>query len=283
MFQILKKIPFHPERDFLFVFVLLCLVLAGSGGLLAQSEVAPPVGHAHNDYASKKPLVTALEMRMKSIEVDVHLAGGMLYVAHHRPFRRQPHRRLEEMYLRPLFEYVDTHGGSVYKDEPLLLMIDIKGDAAASYAVLKQCLKPYRHFLSRIEEGRYVEGAVKVFLSGNRPLEEVLNDAEAYVFLDGRPGDLGKDIPATRMPVVSFKAASELPTPLRRRNREALSVALQNWAERCAGEGKLLRLWAAPDKPWFWQLLLDAGIPLVNTDRPAELRTFVTSRPHSAY
>jgi len=38
--------------------------------------------HAHNDYLHKNPLFDALDNGFTSVEVDVHLLRGNLYVAH---------------------------------------------------------------------------------------------------------------------------------------------------------------------------------------------------------
>jgi alkaline phosphatase len=43
-------------------------------------------------------------------------------------------------------------------------------------------------------------------------------------------------------------------------------------------QDKQVRLWAAPDTPAVWELLLDIGINLINTDHIHEFREFFLIR-----
>ena len=93
---------------------------------IAQTVVP---GHAHNDYLNKPALFEALESGLVSVEADIHLMKGELYVAHVRPLFRNKKRSLENLYLKPLFEHVQKNGGKVYPnyDGPFYLMLDFKG------------------------------------------------------------------------------------------------------------------------------------------------------------
>jgi alkaline phosphatase len=37
---------------------------------------------------------------------------------------------------------------------------------------------------------------------------------------------------------------------------------------------KLLRLWAIPDNPASWKRLQQLGVDIINTDKPAECRSY---------
>mgnify|MGYP006216153693 CR=1 FL=1 len=67
-----------------------------------------------------------LERGFASVEVDIHLVGQDLLVAHD-PEEVDSTRTLEGLYLAPLREWVIAHEGEVHPDAPpLLLLIDIK-------------------------------------------------------------------------------------------------------------------------------------------------------------
>ena len=50
-----------------------------------------------------------------------------------------------------------------------------------------------------VQHGVEENGLVKIFISGNRPFDEVLSDEPKLAGLDGRPVDLNKNIPVSMM------------------------------------------------------------------------------------
>ncbi|MCP5060861.1 MAG: hypothetical protein GY936_00140, partial [Ignavibacteriae bacterium] len=60
---------------FLFVFYFLTSIT------FAQYNSLPRT-HSHNDYERRKPLFEALENDFMSIEADIHLVNGELFIAH---------------------------------------------------------------------------------------------------------------------------------------------------------------------------------------------------------
>jgi len=49
---------------------------------------------------------------------------------------------------------------------------------------------------------------------------------------------------------------------------------LKNLVKKTHAQNKKLRLWAAPDKPTVWRLLLENDVDLINTDRLDAFREF---------
>lgn len=234
---------------------------------LAQTIVP---GHAHNDYLNHPPLFEALEGHLVSVEADVHLMNGELYVAHVRPLGRNPKRSLENLYLKPLFEHVQNNGGKVYPgyDGPFYLMIDFKGGSVEMYNRLMELLEKYRSMLTVMENGVLKQGAVTVFLSGSRPAEAVLASEPKLAFLDGRPSDIGKGIAPELMPVISDNYHNHLSWNGKGTMPEDQRQILEKLARDVHAEGKKLRLWASPDNPTAWKQFQGSGIDLINTDTP---------------
>jgi hypothetical protein len=252
------------------------VALAAATALVAAEEVVPlPRAHAHNDYHHRRPLHDALDNGFCSVEADVFLEKGELRVGHFHWLLRKG-RTLESLYLEPLAKRVRANGGSVYPQKTrFILLVDIKQDGDAVYPVLDKLLERYRDILTGHEDGRFTERAVTVVLSGGSPRRLVEEDATRYCAIDGRPPDLGTDTPATLVPLVSdswkghfqWRGRGEFPAEERER--------LADFAARAHRDGRLLRFWGAPDREEAWSALHEAGVDLINTDRLADLSTFL--------
>lgn len=254
----------------------LCLLLLFAGTLKAQ-VVPLPHAHAHNDYRHERPLLDALSHGFTSIEADVLLIDGELYVGHDMPQGSHTLPTLKDAYLEPLSRIVHNHRGQVYPDfgGDFYLMIDIKTEAEATYQLLKQQLAAYQSMLSFAENGQYHPGAVTVFLSGNRPIVTLRKESTRMVGIDGRPEDLGKNYASDLMPVISenyykvirWNGEGEIPA--------ADYQKLTELTAKAHAEGKKVRLWASPDQENAWATLKKAGVDLINTDRLAELKEYL--------
>lgn len=256
------------------VLVLILYLLSTS----AYTQTPMPNAHAHNDYEHKRPLLDALEQGFTSVEADVWLIKGQLYVYHDLPERPSENRRLEELYLKPLLNRVTENQGNVYPGytDTFYLMIDFKSEAVSTYEALLPLLKKYHTILDPL--GKREEAAVKVFISGNRPVVQLLEATSPMAALDGRPEDLGKGISTTRMPVVS----QSIRKFTNWRGGQAMNKADQKkisaFIEAAHSEGKKVRFWANPDTEEGWQMLLDLGVDFINTDRLKELSTFLKNK-----
>lgn len=230
--------------------------------------VCLPNAHAHNDYEHNRPLMDALSHGFTSVEADIHLIEGAIYVSHNRPLKKSKKILLEQLYLKPLEAIVKKNGGSVYPncDSTFYLMIDIKTEAESTYQALQALLERYESMLTTVQGAYRIEGAVTIFLSGNRPINTVLETPKRLAGIDGRPSDIGKGYSAAFMPVISDNYNNHL----RWRGNGTPPVEdlekLQTWVAMAHAEGKKVRLWASPDQPIVWETLLNLGVDLLNAD-----------------
>lgn len=262
--------------------IFLLPVILGIWTAALHAQVKPlPNAHAHNDYEHERPLYDALAQGFTSVEADLHLIEGELYVAHDHPKSLSADRTLAALYLQPLLEISKTNNGYIYPgyEEPFYLMIDIKTDAEETYAVLKRQLEGYAPLLRIYEADQLVsEGPVAVFLSGNRPINTVRTETRRLVALDGRPEDLNQGFSAELMPVVSQRYGKILQWQGKGKIPKKQWKKLKQLADAAEREGKKLRLWASPEDPEVWETLLKAGADLINTDELAALRKFLEDR-----
>lgn len=233
-------------------------------------------GHAHNDYLNTPALFEALDARLISVEADVHFMKGDLYVAHVRPLWRNKKRSLENLYLKPLFDHIEKNSGSVYAnyDGPFYLMIDFKGGSVEMYNRLMELLEKYKSVLTIMEDGILKQGAVTMFLSGSRPYEAVVKSEPKLAFLDGRPSDIGKQISADLMPVISDHYKNHLSWNGKGEISEEQQLKLKELVAKVHAENKKLRLWASPDNANAWKTFQEIGVDLINTDNPKKFADY---------
>lgn len=256
---------------------------AGPAGAVGGDVVevgAASILHGHNDYLQPRPLQTALELGLGSVEADVFLADGELRVGHER-WQLRAGRTLASMYLEPLAAFARAHGGRVRGDaEAFVLLVDVKADAAAVWPVLQAELARFAsepRLLTHFVGDRCEPGAVTVLLSGARPFAEVATARERWCALDGRPADLERVPPLspTLVPWISeawttmstWRGYDELEAGEHERIR-ALAAAVH-------AAGRELRFWGAPDRPEAWALLRELGVDRIGTDRPKAAAAWV--------
>jgi hypothetical protein len=257
-------------------------VLAAAAGFFPRAHAAEspapvplPCAHAHNDYEHGRPLLDALDHGFCNVEADVWLVGGRLLVAHDRASVR-PERTLEALYLDPLRARVRANGGRVFRGGPeFTLLIDVKSEAAATYAALDPVLRRYAEMLTVFRGDTVQRGAIAIVISGNRARAEMLRQAERFAACDGRAADLDSAAPAGFIPWVSENwrtlSAWDWSGPM----PEADRARLHDWVQRAHAQGRKLRFWNVPDRPETWRLLSAAGVDLLGTDDLAGLATFV--------
>lgn len=246
-----------------------------SSNLFGQTPL--PRAHAHNDNEHERPLFDALENGFTSVEADVYLIDGELYVYHDRPETIDPNRTLEKLYLEHLHRIAEKNSGKIYDnyDGFFYLMIDFKTEGKSTYQVLKAKLKMYETILSRVVNGeREMDKPVLVFISGSRPIESILSEPVSLATLDGRPNDLGKGISTEKMPVISQNYWSisnwNGEVEIDEENKKKLSDIIT----KAHSEGKKVRFWAIPDNPKSWKTMLELGVDFINTDKLSAFKKF---------
>jgi glycerophosphoryl diester phosphodiesterase len=257
------------------------LLLPGSLPAAPPADPPPtplPRAYSHNDYARPRPLLDALEQGFCSVEADVHLVDGELLIAHDRN-RVKPEGTLQALYLDPLRERVKANGGRVYRDGPeFSLLIDFKSDAVASWAALRGLLNDYAPMLTRFRPDSTETNAVTIIISGNRPREALAAQPERFAALDGRLPDLEGAANRHLVPWISpawytlfgWRGNGPMPTEESAKLRQIVARAHQ--------QGRKVRFWGGPDIPALWGEQLAAGVDLINTDKLAELRAYLTRK-----
>ncbi|EMI27713.1 phosphatidylinositol-specific phospholipase C/glycerophosphodiester phosphodiesterase family protein [Rhodopirellula europaea] len=268
-------------------FVSLATTMCSAQTSASNSTVRPshPKAHAHNDYLHERPLLDALDNGFRSIEADIFLVDGDLWVAHSTA-ELSADRTLKALYLDPLRRRMQSHANdssepfqSVEGDgQPVTLLIDLKSEGESTYRALNQLLSKYDDVFTHVDSDGVHRRGVTAIISGNRPIELVQSDLPRFVGVDGRLSDLESDYSADLMPLISdhwgrnfqWRGKGELPAA----DREKLSQILKQAHQK----KRRIRFWATPDHEAAWEVLHEAGVDLINTDDLEGLNQFLQSK-----
>ncbi|MCW3089487.1 MAG: hypothetical protein JWP81_556 [Ferruginibacter sp.] len=258
-------------RQLLFIALLLPL-----SATFAQNLVLPNA-YAHNDYWHKRPLLDALDNGFTYVEADVFLRNNKLIVAHILPcFKKK--RTLEELYLKPLLNYVaGNNQNESFNTGGLTLMIDIKSNADKTYKALVLLLEKYKSILSGFEDSRLTIRKVTVVITGHKPYDLVSEADRRLVFMDEDLKEAGSDSSSNIYPIASCKYSSLV----KWKGKGTISAddiqRLEYYVERAHKNGRKVRLWGSPEKKMVWTELLKYNVDLINTNKLRALRNYLIS------
>ncbi len=237
-------------------------------------------GHSHNDYHQNIPLLQAYYAGMGSIEADVFLKDGELFVAHETA-EIKPGRTLEKLYLSPLAELYRENGSQVFKSssQKLQLVIDIKQDHVQ---VLNKLIAELKQFENVFNSVRNSNG-IKIVISGDMPKPVDFIKWPNYIEFDGRPETKYNNEELSRVAMISqdIKKYSVwngkgVPTP-------SDYAKLKKVIDDAHNVGKPFRFWATADSPNTWIVLSHLGVDWINTDHPTQLSDFYAPQAKLTY
>jgi len=272
-------------RKFILVILLVSLAVFlnhnGSHPEPAASPLPLPA-HAHNDYNHDHPLWDALHYGFTSIEVDVRLVAGTLFVAHDSEDVR-PFKTLNAVYLNPLQHLTRANNGSVYADgSGIVLMIDVKTDGVKSWQALQKTLKKHEASLFRHGKVKSGAGAVTIIVSGNRDLAGMMATGFPWTKFDGRLIDLKENPDLSIISMISTKWSDEFSWQGHGAINETELEKLKDVIESAHSQGRRVRFWDtdvsdAADQERFWDLLLDTGVDYIGTDKLDQFQNYSNS------
>jgi len=254
---------------------LVLMVLAVYSVAPLQGQVKPLVhAHAHNDYAHKRPLLDALDAGFCSVEADVYVVEGDLWVSHDREDLKTT-RRLTNLYLDPLLERARAHQGRIYPDGPeFYLMIDFKSEAVETYQALRNILKDYREMLTEFGPNGVQRRAVTVVISGNRPIDLLASETSRLAFIDGRFVDMnGNTASSELIPWISENWENHFDWNGRGTMPVEEATKLEGVIQKAHAQGRKIRFWNTPETGAYWRKAHSLGLDFINTDRLKRLQS----------
>ncbi|WP_126244884.1 alkaline phosphatase [Chitinophaga rhizosphaerae] len=253
-----------------FTFLLLFLGLAG-----ARAQYTAGNAHSHNDYAQAVPFEKAFSLNFGSIEADVFLLNGVLYVAH-MPAEIDTSKTLRKLYLEPLREKVLAKAGVFGETKQYLqILIDFKTAAAPTMDALLRLLREFPELMNNPK--------LEFTISGNRPPQEQWASFPACIRFDGRPG-----VTYTAAALKKVALISDNFRNYTKWNGKGILVTedltrIEKVIAQAHAQGKKFRFWATPDDVNTWKTMIKLGVDYINTDKTGELANYLRTRVQSQF
>ncbi|KAI0756622.1 hypothetical protein C8Q80DRAFT_1091573 [Daedaleopsis nitida] len=254
--------------------------------------IMPRSIHSHNDYWRDVPLLTALSFGVSSVEADVSLINGTLFVGHESAALTKD-RTLDSLYIQPLLQILtkqnpknaftanDTGVNGVFDTDSgrtLQLLIDIKTDGVEALPFILTAFQPLREagYLTTFADGILTQSAVTVVGTGNSPLDQIKALSPRDYFFDAPLTQLtDPSLNTTWDPTLSPLASTDYEVvvgwsgigDITDQQRANLTKFIGD-AHAC---GITARFWDTPTWPIFardnvWKALLDGGADWLNAD-----------------
>lgn len=247
----------------------------------AQLPITAARIHAHNDYHNAVPFFDAYRLGAGSIEADIVLQDGNLYVAHDVK-EVQKDRTLDSMYLRPVQTIMtqknkDSGGETKNGAKTMQLLIDIKTEAEPTLDLLVTKLSSYP------AEVFVKNPSIQIVISGNTPDPSRWTKYPDFILFDGRP-----NISYTPSQLRRIAMISDNFTNYSHWNGKGLIVKeerkkLENLIASVHSQGKKIRFWATPDHVNAWKTLLSMGVDFLGTDHVDQLADYLNKQADREY
>ncbi|PSK36684.1 Altered inheritance of mitochondria protein 6 [Elsinoe australis] len=253
-------------------------------------DIVPKAIHSHNDYWRQIPLYSALSAGAVSVESDVWLSNGTLYVGHELS-ALTTQRTFQSLYIDPIVSVLEaqnphspfvtgTTRNGVYdtaSSQTLCLWIDIKTDGPTTWPVAVRALQPLRErgWLTTVSaNGTVTPGPVTVIGTGNTPLNQVQGVSPRDYFWDAPIPTLGttfSNITANISPIASTSFAQTFGTVRTQGLNETQLSLLRSQIATAKSKNIRTRYWELPGWPVgtrnaVWRQLYDEGVDLLNVD-----------------
>jgi alkaline phosphatase len=246
----------------------------------AQTPLGFNRGHSHNDYHQNIPLLSAYYAGMGSIEADVFLKNGQLYVAHDTTEIR-PEATLKKLYLDPLARFYVKNGNRPYQDAGmgLQLVVDIKKDHQHVLPQLIKELRAYQDIFNSVKNPK----AIKIVLSGDVPAPADFKNYPEYLSFDGRANIPYSEDQLKRIAMISDELKAYTSWNGKGVPTKTDEAKLKKLIEGAHQKHKPFRFWATQDSPNTWIVLEKLGVDWINTDQPERLREFYLHKDKLMY
>ena len=250
--------------------------------------IIPKALHSHNDYWRPLPFYSALSVGAVSVEADVWLYNGTLYVGHEESALTED-RTFDALYVQPILSVLrkmnpdspfltegSTKNGVYDTDsgQTLYLFVDVKTDGPTTFPHVIDALQPLRsaRYLTTLSKSGITTGAVTVIGTGNTPLNQIQGVSKRDYFYDAPLPFLATSNITSDISLTANWDFVDVFGEVRNQTFNSTQMeTLEKQVATAHAKGIAVRYWDLPGWPIgtrnaVWRILWDAGVDLINVD-----------------
>ncbi|QDS68898.1 hypothetical protein FKW77_007898 [Venturia effusa] len=259
--------------------------------------IVPKAFHSHNDYWRDVPFYSALSAGAVSVEADVWLINGTLYVGHEIS-ALTPARTFASLYIDPILDTIkrqnpttqfvsssQTKNGvfDTNSAQTLYLWIDVKTDGPTTWPAVLSDLAPLKDagYLTTTDGNDITSSAVTAIGTGNTPKSYFIPQDPAssasprFTFFDAQLSTLnssaGVNVTSLITPIASAQFSAQFGDVVTEGLNSTQLDLLRNQISYAKSRGIGARYWDQPNWPLgtrnaIWRTLLEEGVTLLNVD-----------------
>jgi len=251
--------------------------------------IIPKALHSHNDYWRDVPFYSALSVGAVSVEADVWLYNGTLFVGHEESALTTS-RTFESLYINPILDTLQRQNPSspfltaptkngvfdTASSQTLYLWVDVKTAGPSTWPYVVAALEPLRAggWLTNVSSDGVTKGPVTVIGTGNTPLAQIENVTSRDYFFDGPLITLDSssaDITADISPIASADFGTVFGPVTGTSLNDTQLALLRTQIATAHGKGIGVRYWDTPAWPistrnGLWRQFKTEGCDLINVD-----------------
>lgn len=248
-------------------FLLLVLGLTIQFGTAQSYKI-----HSHNDYLQEVPFWSAYANGASSIEADIFLKDGNLYVTHDESEILED-RTIQSLYLQPIQKMKALQLG---KGRPVQLLVDIKSEPYATLDKLVSVLEEYPDIIK--------DKSISVVISGNRPKMVDYFKYPSYIKFDYQSLEAPKNEKVwDKVALISLNFKNFSSWNGKGRFTAPEHAKVKSVIEKAHAYGKPFRFWATPDSKTAWKAFVDLGVDFINTDVPYASASYLNTLKDRVY
>lgn len=251
------------NRQFKFLRLALltaCLVLIQATGFSQQRILI----HSHNDYRQRAPFYQAYAWQLASVEADLYAVGNRLLVAHD-PAELASAPTFDELYLEPIVKVFERNGERPWRGSEMTftLLADLKTPAWVTLPLLVEKLSSY----PEVFDPAVNPYAVRVVVSGNRPVPERFTDYPPFISFDGDRTDY-PPCQLERVAMISLPFSDYADWNGKGTLKADELRRVTQTVDAVHALDKPIRFWGTPDGVTAWNTFHNMGVDYINTDMP---------------
>lgn len=255
-----------------FFLILICLNIFS---LSVNAQYTTLNAHSHNDYANDVPFLLAYNNHFGSIETDIWVVNGDLFVAHNESDIK-PEKTLEILYLQPIIKAFRDNKGKPWNDRStsFQLLIDLKTAVEPTLSLLVEKLRKYPD----VFDTKINPLAVRIVITGNRSGPEAFSQYPDFIFFDGL---LKQKYNADQLKRIALYSENIRQFSLWYGEGEIVEkekIRLNQVIDSVHSIGKKIRFWNTPDNSNAWETYMKMHIDYLNTDHIVQLAEYLYSK-----